>query len=178
MVIREATLSDAPSIARVQVDTWRSSYRGIIHDETLTSLSYESWEEMWREALTAHRAQNFVYIVEDPDAGVVGFVAAGRAREPRTKCEGEIYAIYLNPGYQGRGWGKQLFLRAVRRLVAEGMNSLMLWVLADNPARGFYEALGGRAIDQRDIKIGSQLLPEVAYVWDQLKALNEIAQVR
>ena len=176
MVIREATPSDAPSMARIHVDTWRSTYRGIIQDEILAGLSYVSRQEMWHDALTTHRGQNFTYIVENEAGEVVGFVVAGRAREAMADYEGEIYAIYLNQEYQGRGWGKQLFLRAVERLVSEGMNSMMLWVLADNPTRGFYEALGGREIGQKNIEIGSQRLVEVAYGWHQLNAVNKIGQ--
>ena len=32
MRIREASVTDAPAIARVTVDTWKTAYRGIIDD--------------------------------------------------------------------------------------------------------------------------------------------------
>jgi len=41
MILREAGLADAPSIVRVHVDTWRTNYRGIVPEDTLTQLSYE-----------------------------------------------------------------------------------------------------------------------------------------
>jgi hypothetical protein len=44
MVIREAELSDAAAIARVHVDTWRSTYRGVIANDYLERLSYERAE--------------------------------------------------------------------------------------------------------------------------------------
>ena len=40
-LIRPATLEDAPAIARVHVDTWRTTYAGIVPDEHLAKLSYE-----------------------------------------------------------------------------------------------------------------------------------------
>lgn len=40
-IIREAQIADAPAIARVGVDTWRSTYCGIMADDYLDDLSYE-----------------------------------------------------------------------------------------------------------------------------------------
>ena len=98
-------------------------------------------------------------------------MACGREREQKGTYEGEIYAIYLLAEHQGKGWGKRLFQEAAERLVAEGMHSMMLWVLAENPTRGFYEALGGAALDAKDIEIGGATLVEVAYGWDSLEAI-------
>ena len=43
------------------------------------------------------------------------------------------------------------------------MNSMLLWVLAHNPARHFSEALGGQQIKMSQIEIGGVKLDEVAY---------------
>jgi hypothetical protein len=40
MVIREARLDDALAIARVHVDTWLSTYRGIVPEDYLARLDY------------------------------------------------------------------------------------------------------------------------------------------
>jgi hypothetical protein len=42
LVIREAAPADAPGIARVHVDTWRTTYQGIVPDQFLARLSYEA----------------------------------------------------------------------------------------------------------------------------------------
>lgn len=39
MILREARLDDASAIARVHVDTWLSTYRGIVPEEYLSKLS-------------------------------------------------------------------------------------------------------------------------------------------
>jgi HAD superfamily hydrolase (TIGR01509 family) len=39
--VREATPADAGAIARVHIESWRSTYRGIVPDEYLESLSHE-----------------------------------------------------------------------------------------------------------------------------------------
>ena len=168
MRIREALPTDSAAIAKVHVDSWRSTYRGIISDEVLAGLSYPDRERLWDGSLTTHRSSNFIYVAEADDGPVVGFAAAGKERTGRTDFQGEFFAIYLLKDYHGRGWGKQLFLAAAERLALEGFKGLMLWVLAANPTRGFYEALAGRLLGEQPIQIGSDSLVEVAYGWEDL----------
>ena len=171
MKVREALPSDAAAIAKVHVDAWRSTYHGVLSAEFLEGLSYEQRKRVCQVALDDHRGGNFIHVAEDDRGKIVGFVACGREREQKGTYEGEIYAIYLLAEHQGKGWGKRLFQEAAERLVAEGMHSMMLWVLAENPTRGFYEALGGAALDAKDIEIGGATLVEVAYGWDSLEAI-------
>ena len=51
--IREATASDASGIARVHVDAWRATYRGIVPDAHLDAMSHVRSELRWCERLTA-----------------------------------------------------------------------------------------------------------------------------
>lgn len=41
MNIRKANRDDAPGIAKVHVDSWRTTYKGIIPQSFLDELSYE-----------------------------------------------------------------------------------------------------------------------------------------
>jgi hypothetical protein len=47
--IRNAHQNDAAGMAKVHVDTWRAAYQGIIPDNFLETLSYQSTAERWRE---------------------------------------------------------------------------------------------------------------------------------
>ncbi len=51
------------------------------------------------------------------------------------------------------------------------MTSMKVWVLADNPFRAFYEALGGKYVSEKEIVIGGAPLIEVAYGWNELNVL-------
>jgi len=52
-----------------------------------------------------------------------------------------------------------------------GFDTMLVWTLADNPYRRFYERLGGKLLCDKDIEIGEQKLVEVAYGWDDLGRL-------
>jgi hypothetical protein len=52
MLIRDALQTDAAGIARVHVNSWRSTYRGIVPDQFLDSLSLERREQYWHDLLS------------------------------------------------------------------------------------------------------------------------------
>jgi hypothetical protein len=54
-------------------------------------------------------------------------------------------------------------------LIGEGICSLLVWVLRDNPYRVFYEALGGSQVREKQVQIGEVYLPEVAYGWKDMR---------
>jgi len=46
-MIRSATASDAPAIGHVHVESWRSTYRGLMPDAVLVNLSAEQRATFW-----------------------------------------------------------------------------------------------------------------------------------
>ncbi len=45
---------------------------------------------------------------------------------------------------------------------------MLIWVLADNPSRRFYERLGGQLVREAEVELGGQRLRELAYGWKNL----------
>ncbi|HEY2990035.1 MAG TPA: GNAT family N-acetyltransferase [Candidatus Binatia bacterium] len=171
MRIREAALGDAETIARVHVESWRTTYSGIIPDDHLAQLSYERRAQMWHNNVAKRTEQECIYVAEDENGEVVGFAAGGPERAGDPLYRGEIYAIYMLKKFQRRGIGRQLSVAIVRRLLQAGVESMIIWVLAKNPSRGFYEALGGELLSEKAIAVGDAKLIEVAYGWKDLRAL-------
>jgi hypothetical protein len=52
MLIREAKITDAAAIAKVHVDSWRTTYVGIVPTAYLAGLSHEQRAEEWRRTLS------------------------------------------------------------------------------------------------------------------------------
>lgn len=164
VTIRDARPDDAAGIARVHVDSWKSTYRGIVPDEVLDALSYEKREDQRRRIFQTRVPGAFTLVAEDERGTIVGFADAGPERKGDPEYRSELYAIYLPAAAQGRGIGRQLFDEVMRRLYADGYLGMMLWVLADNPSRGFYERMGGRPVRTQTITIGKELA-EIGYGW-------------
>jgi len=172
-LIREATAADAPAIARVHVESWRTTYRGIVPDDVLANLSVERRARGWAERLGKPGGPEFVYVAEDDTEAVVGFASGGPEREGDRRYTGELYAIYLLADQQGKGIGRQLARIVAERLATMGHDAMLVWVLAANPARHFYAALGGLPVREKAITMGDVSLTEVAYGWTDIRAIRQ-----
>ena len=109
-----------------------------------------------------------MYVAEH-EGEVVGFASGGRERAGETGYTGELYAIYVIDAAQRRGFGRELVRSTVAGLRELGLDDMIIWVLRDNqPARSFYERLGGAYVRAQPITIGSVTLEEVSYGWRRL----------
>lgn len=136
-MIREANLADALDIAMVQVDSWRSTYSGIVPRDYLDALSYEQRTINWRDILSCSTGRQFVFVAEDHPGRIVGFASGGQERSGDFGYTGELYAIYLLDSHQRIGLGRMLTSKIAQRLSEEGIHSMLVWVLALSPSRLF-----------------------------------------
>lgn len=176
MNIRFALPEDAQAIAGAHVASWQTTYRGIIADEILNNLSVESRFEYWLKFIPQAEGQQSCLFVAEENGKIVGFCSAGAGREPIPGYPAELYAIYLLQTAQGRGIGRQLVRAAASHLTRHGFEAMFVWVLRDNPARHFYQALCAKYLQEKPITIGAQELIESAYGWDNLSLLTRPAQ--
>lgn len=172
IAVREARIEDAAAIARVHIDSWRTTYAGIVPDDYLAGMSYQSRTSFWDNVLRlAGERQQFIYVAETGEGEIVGFTSGGPDRESNPPFQAELYTIYLLEHYQGQGLGRRLFYALVERLARAGLTSMLLWVFAVNPARRFYEALGGKLVKSSPFEIGGVTIEEVAYGWEDIRVL-------
>jgi ribosomal protein S18 acetylase RimI-like enzyme len=172
--VRRAVPDDLLGMAKVHVETWKGTYRGVVPDERLDALTVErdiaggfgSWI-----AEPPPGVRQFVAVT--PKDQVVGFAMASPNRESGDGYLGELGSIYVSKAHQGRGAGTELVRAVADHLVEQKMPSMIVWVLEDNPYRRFYEHLGGAFLRQRvgTSRLGGPNLREVSYGWKDVRAL-------
>jgi GNAT superfamily N-acetyltransferase len=170
-VIRPARAEDVAEIARVHVDTWRSTYVGIVPDDFLTQLSYERREAMWGSVIARPDPRDHLFVA-DLYGRVIGFTSGGPLRESADPDAGEIFAIYLRREFHGRGICAQMFRASVSALRRDGFRSLRLWALEENPTCGFYRDMGGKVCGEKTETIGGRALKELFFEWSPLPTLG------
>jgi GNAT superfamily N-acetyltransferase len=146
MKIRRAKPDDADALARVNINSWRSAYRGLVTDTHLESLDYGRLSRRFRKDL-ACPCDEETYVAEEADE-VLGFVTLGACRDPDVDqaTTGEIWGIYLGPQHWRKGVGRRLCQSAEQMLTSEHYRQAILWVFeGNNSARRFYEAMGFKA---------------------------------
>ncbi len=167
-LIRKAEEKDIRQIAEVHVASWKTTYRGIVSDLFLDSLSPEQKVDQWTRNLAQPDPILFVAIEDDR---VVGFISAGKCRKKDLPFEAEVYAIYIFEEYQQKGIGKELIVQAVEEFKIRNWNSMLIWVLEENDSKQFYENMGGKEAGRAQLEIEGQLHEEIAYGWDDLHTL-------
>lgn len=142
MTVRLAKASDAKGIAEVHIASWQSAYRGIFPDSYLDNLSVERSGSFWEKEITEGKNHILVFELETQ---IIGFAAFGASRDDDVDqtIVGEIYAIYFDLPWWGKGYGSVLCQEAVGTLRNQGFSEVSLWVLAENSrAKKFYIKMG------------------------------------
>lgn len=171
VALRDAEFRDARAIGEMHVETWKTTYRGMMSDRVIRNLHVGRFEMRWEE-LIARQVTDFTLIANDSAEGIVGFARGGPTEREEDRRFGphELYALNVEPRFQNRGVGKGLFIRTLERFHDAGAESLFCWVLDDNAdSRFFFKALGGRAVGAGHDKMGAELLPKTAYLWHDLE---------
>lgn len=169
VVLRPALPRDADAIARVHVETWQNTYPGVVPSDYLARMNVARASPQWhRAAARAEKGDDLM--VAEIDEQVVAFVSFGPSRSPDLPYSGEVYALYVAVDWQGQGLGRRLLTTALEALVKEKHQGALVWVLAANPARFFYEAMGGERAGERFESFAGAELEEIAYAWPDLKA--------
>jgi GNAT superfamily N-acetyltransferase len=142
--LRLAGISDAGAIAGVHIVARREAmpWLPVLHTDAET-----------RDWVTTIVLPNQEVWVAEIDGQVAGYAARDAA---------ELNALYVLPGYQGRGVGSALLDRAKDRSPGE----LWLWTFQRNaPARRFYERHGFAAIALTNGAGNEEREPDVRYRW-------------
>ena len=166
-VVRPATPDDAAQIARVYISSWHDTYAGLLPAQLLCAMTEKGQAARWRATILAHGRER-VLIAEHAEAGIVGMTSYGPARDGAGSYDGEVYTLYVDPCFTERGVGRALISAAFADLRRRGYGAAIVWAHAGNPARFFYEAMGGRMIARRMARVMGNAVPETGFGWDRL----------
>jgi GNAT superfamily N-acetyltransferase len=166
--IRVADVQDAAAIAHVHVQSWLTTYQGLVPEAYLASLNEADRVPLWQDWLT----RDISVFVAEEQGRIVGFAAAGPIRESLEAYDAELYTIYILKHAQGHGIGRSLLNVVIDSLAKRGHAGMLVWVLEQNPAVRFYEHTGAKRVTSKSIEIGGASLVELALGWRNLAALS------
>ena len=174
IIIRKANITDVKSIAKINLDTWKTTYSNIISHDYLNTLSYKKSEVVWEEILNNIIKTSCLYVAQEQNSNIVGFAWAGLERCSETKGVGELHAIYVLKRYQRKGIGKALFSSIIENYYSKNIKSIIVWILKKNKYRSFYESLQGKCCKEKKERIGEKDYNLIAYCWDNMDLLKSI----
>lgn len=162
ITIRPAEACDAQAVATVHDRAWRGAYRGIIPGLALERMVERRGPRWWARLINHQRN----VLVLEVHGKIAGYATLGANRSKTLRVRGEIYELYIDPTYQGIGFGGRLFKAARERLKAARLEHFVVWALEDNDqAIGFYQSMGGEPVAHGIEHFDQGQCRKLAFAW-------------
>jgi ribosomal protein S18 acetylase RimI-like enzyme len=161
ITIRNISEEDIPQVVDIQVEGWRTAYKGIIDDVFLNSMDKEKQIERRKND---YKQGNFIVAVVKNE--IVGFCRYDEVviSPDGGEYDSELMALYVKPELKHQGIGKSIFNYVANDLIDKGKTKMILWCLKENySSRAFYEKMGGTIVGEHEIEIGDKTYQEVAF---------------
>lgn len=164
VTFRPSRTTDSQGLAEVQVNSYRTAYAGIFPPSYLEAFSYEEQAADW-QAWFIERPDDILLVATNQDDQVVGYLLARLEADIYPGYDAEIIALHVSQPWQGQGIGRTLLNEGVAALQKRGCDAFMLWTLAKNPTRQWYERLQGQLLGEKRFQVNGWEIVEVAYGW-------------
>ncbi|HXV94484.1 MAG TPA: GNAT family N-acetyltransferase [Pseudonocardia sp.] len=144
--VRPAAAGDVDEIVRIQEDTWRAAYAGLVPAAALDQLGGPAARESWAAAVAAGEGRHVLVATEG--RWTVGFCAAAHYAGEGAQTAGiaeiaEIAVLLVEPRWGRRGHGGRLLAAAAAALRGHGAERGQAWIpAADAASRSFYLRAG------------------------------------
>jgi len=157
LVIRRATLDDAPALALLGTATFTETFGHLYPPEDLRLFLAESHSvEAWTRTLAD--TQRAVWLA-DTDASSIGFLLVGACKLPidnRESSAGEIQQLYVLARHHNLRLGSRLMDLGLEWLEAQGRSPTYVGVWSENyGAQRFYGRYGFEKVGEYGFRVGS-----------------------
>ena len=165
IIIRNIEERDIESVVDIQIDGWKSAYKGIVDDNFLNSMNRN---ERIKKRKKDYKENGF--IVAELNNQVVGFcryIDNNRFTQDILDIDCELLALYVKPDLKYKGIGTRLFQFVINEFKSKNKTKMILWCLKDNePSKKFYTKMGGKIMQERTIEIGEKEYLEVGFEYN------------
>lgn len=190
MSIRPATPQDAPDIATIKIESWRSAYSHILKPETLAHLNHK--EETKRFLGRIQDQEHILVATNQQDIPIayslwIQFPAHQSIGEGG-QCGGAtpsssiiqtdwpypnmLASLYCLPSHTGQGIGTALIRANAQLAIAYGHQGMMIGVFKHNPlAKALYKRLGAEFVKETTFTVDGTAYP------DELLAFHNLAEL-
>ena len=172
--VRRAMPDDAPAMAEVFVESWRSTYPGLLPEKALLRMTSERLTPRLVARLSSATRNDVQLVAERVGGGIIGLAQAGLVLDKGLQIDNdavtsEIYTLYVAPEAQGEGAGALLLSGLLDRLRSRGHANCVAWMVERNVSRFFYEHMGARKIATRRAREWGKVVSLEAYAWPDIR---------
>ena len=137
MIIRDAVYDDIDKIAKLYISNWKETYKGLLPEDYLNSLTKEYAVEKWNKYL---KNKNHIFVAYEGNE-FLGFVASKKDDNE----EGYWYldSLHITKNSRGKGIGTKLIYRVGQYALNHGYECMSICIVKGNDStKRIYEKLG------------------------------------
>ena len=167
--IREAEVKDCKDIARIIVQAWQTAYEGIIPEDYVHALNRDRYVDIMEKNITKRLEK---ILIAERDGRSVGFIS-GRKLTGDYDCE--TVGLYIDPAYQRLGAGRKLLCSMMAYFKNQNLNRMIIWTLLGAANNAFYERMGGKIIERKELSIGAGNYAGVGFSFDLDQSFSTVS---
>lgn len=153
-IIRPAVPEDAPVLAHIQTEAWKSAFGGILSPEALAQATKPEESQAMHAFVLEHQLAHVS--LQCIDGTPQGMTAWSENRDNLGCDTAELICIHSLPQFWGHGYGANMIQHALEEAKYAGYVRLVLWVFEGNErARRFYETHGFHLTDRKQQNLGA-----------------------
>ena len=166
LIIREATLEDIPEVAKLHVDSWNKTYKGIIEQEHLDNMKNNLDKRIERMKNEFNLRKMIVVILDNEIVAFSEFTLTNEfSKDLDIDCE--LCGLYVKNEYLGKGIGSKVFDYVKNIFVENSKKKMGLWcVKENNNAINFYIRKGGIQVKEKPFTLAGKDYSELAFIYN------------
>ena len=137
MIIRDAVYSDIDNIAKLYISNWKETYKGLLPEDYLNSLTKEYAVEKWNKYL---KSENHIFVAYEENE-FLGFVAS--KKDDNEECYWYLDSLHITKNSRGTGIGTKLIYKVGKYALTNGYQCMSICIVKGNDsAKSIYKKLG------------------------------------
>ena len=163
LVIRDANLEDIPEVAKLHVDSWNNTYKGIIEQDYLDSMKKNLDKRIKRMKEEFRLRKMIVATINDEIVAFSEFILSNEfSKDLDIDCE--LCGLYVKNEYLKSGIGTQLFDYVRNIFIKNHKKKMGLWCVEENNnAINFYQKKGGVVTAKKKFTLEGKEYNEIAF---------------
>ncbi|BCN31843.1 GNAT family N-acetyltransferase [Anaeromicropila herbilytica] len=139
-MIRLLENRDIQTICQIVNDNWKSVYKGYVNEELLNNKGCLERKNRLNKDFKSGRLTNYIY---EQNGQPIALLSVGKTTDEDKSEAYELWRIYIQQSYQGKGIGSQLIEKAELEALRNGYKEMIIWAFKENtPAIKFYKKHG------------------------------------
>ena len=163
MIIRDVVYEDIDNIAKLYISNWKETYKGLLSEDYLNSLTKEYAVEKWNKYI---KSENRIFVAYEGNE-FLGFVASKKDDDKPNYWY--LDSLHITKNSRGKGIGTKLIYRVGQYALKSGYKGMSICIVKGNDnAKRIYEKLG--AVHYKDFidDFGGTKSNSEKLVWNNL----------